>query len=113
MPVYDYLCEACGPFSETRPMAECEKPSECPHCGADALRAYLTAPYFAGMSSERRHAHATNERSANAPKTLSDMKKNHGAGCACCSSGKSSRMTRRGKDGSKSFPTSRPWMISH
>ena len=38
-------------------MAECEKPSECPHCGADAPRAYLTAPYFAGMSSELRVAH--------------------------------------------------------
>ena len=114
MPVYDYLCEACGPFSEMRPMAECEKPSECPHCGATAPRAYLTAPYYAGMSSELRVAHATNERSAHAPKTLSGMnpKKTHGAGCACCT-GKSSRMTRRGKDGSKSFPTSRPWMISH
>ncbi len=27
MPVYDYQCDDCGPFSEMRPMAECEKPS--------------------------------------------------------------------------------------
>ena len=112
MPVYDYQCDRCGPFSVMRPMAECEQPGKCPHCGRDATRAYLTAPYFAGMSSELRLAHATNERSANAPMTLSSMKKNHGAGCTCCS-GASSRMTRRSKDGSKSFPKSRPWMISH
>ena len=112
MPVYDYQCDTCGPFSEMRPMAECEKRSECPQCGNHAPRAYLTAPYYAGMSSELRLAHATNERSAHAPSTLSGLKNKHGAGCACCT-GKSSRMTRRGKNGSKSFPTSRPWMISH
>jgi putative FmdB family regulatory protein len=112
MPVYDYLCEDCGPFTDIRAMAECELPHGCPHCGGAAPRAYLTAPNFSGLSAARRSAYATNERSANTPKTLSSQKGSHGAGCACCS-GKSSRMTRRGKDGSKSFPTSRPWMISH
>ena len=112
MPVYDYLCDDCGSFTEMRPMAECELSFECPSCGQDAPRAYLTAPRLSGMSAERRLAHATNERSANAPGALSRMDKSHGAGCSCCS-GKSSRMTRRGKNGSKSFPTARPWMISH
>jgi putative FmdB family regulatory protein len=112
MPIYDYLCEDCGPFSEMRPMAESDRSCECPHCGLDSRRAWLTAPRIAGMSTELRLAHATNERSAHAPSTLSGMKKSHGAGCACCS-GKSSRLTRRGKSGSKSFPTARPWMISH
>jgi hypothetical protein len=64
------------------------------------------------MPAAKRLAHAANERSAHAPQTLTSLKASHGAGCACCS-GKLSRMTRRGKDGSKSFPTSRPWMISH
>ena len=112
MPTYEYLCPDCGPFTELRPMADCELPFNCPHCGEAAPRAYLTAPYMSGLSAERRLAHATNERSAHAPSTLSSMEKRHGAGCACCS-GKSSRMTRRGKDGAKSFPGSRPWMISH
>ena len=40
------------------------------------------------------------------------MKGKHGAGCACCS-GKSMRYDQEGQDGTKSFPTSRPWMISH
>jgi putative FmdB family regulatory protein len=112
MPVYDYLCAGCGPFTEMRPMAECDLPKDCPRCGEAAPRAFLTAPYCAAMPAERRLVHATNERSANAPSTLSQMKQRHGAGCACCS-GTSRRRTRRGRNGAKSFPAGRPWMISH
>ena len=112
MPVYEYLCEGCGPFTQMRPMAESELPSECPDCAATAQRVILTAPYCSSLSAESRTAHAKNEGSANAPRSLSSLKQEHGAGCACCSS-RSSRFTRRGKGGSKSFPTSRPWMISH
>jgi putative FmdB family regulatory protein len=112
MPVYDYLCRRCGPFTEMRPMAECDAPNDCPRCGSETQRAFLTAPYVAAMSAERRLAHATNERSAHAPGTLASMKITHGAGCSCCS-GKSMRKSKRGKNGAKSFPGSRPWMISH
>jgi putative FmdB family regulatory protein len=112
MPVYDYLCERCGPFTEMRPMADCHASNDCPRCGREAPRAFLTAPYCAAMPAERRLAHATNERSAHAPSTLSQTKASHGAGCRCCS-GKSMRATKRGKNGAKSFPGTRPWMISH
>ena len=116
MPVYDYLCTRCGPFTEMRPMAESDRPHECPECGKDAPRAFLTAPYFATMSSERRLAHATNERSASAPLTLSGRNA-HGGGCSCCS-GKSLRYDKGARAGSgrgaaKGFPAKRPWMISH
>jgi len=113
MPVYDYQCDACGPFVETRPMAECEEPCPCPGCGAAAARAYLTAPRLGTMSSERRAAFATNERSTNAPRLSSSSDNAHGATCACCNT-RASRFTKYGKSGSaKGFPTKRPWMISH
>ena len=35
MPVYDYLCARCGPFTEMRPMAECDLPHKCPECGEE------------------------------------------------------------------------------
>jgi putative FmdB family regulatory protein len=113
MPVYDYLCNRCGPFTDMRPMAECDLPHKCPQCRKKAPRAFLTAPYFATMSGERRLAHATNERSASAPKALSS----HGGGCNCCS-GASMRYKKNGRsggaeNGAKSFPSKRPWMISH
>ena len=117
MPVYDYLCDRCGSFTEMRPMSDSALPHECPGCGKDAPRAFLTAPYFAAMSAERRLAHATNERSASSPKVLSGLNGSHGGGCGCCS-GKSLRYKKgaqggASRGGAKSFPARRPWMISH
>jgi putative FmdB family regulatory protein len=112
MPVYEYRCNACGPFTQMRPMAEYEQPALCPVCGAAAERVILTAPHLSTLSTQSRRAYAANERSANAPRTSSSLKGSHGAGCGCCS-GRSFRSVRRGKGGTKSFPASRPWMISH
>ena len=67
MPVYDYLCGECGPFTALRPMSEFQAPQPCAACGTPARRAILTAPAFAAMDGGQRRAHATNERSANAP----------------------------------------------
>jgi putative FmdB family regulatory protein len=113
MPVYDYLCAECGAFTDMRPMADADLPHECPACGKDAPRAFLTAPYLAGMSTERRLAHATNERSASSPQVSSRVNRIHGSGCSCCSgkplrAGKSTTGTR-----TKGFPARRPWMLSH
>ncbi|CAN5232487.1 zinc ribbon domain-containing protein [soil metagenome] len=115
MPIYEYLCNDCGPFTDMRPMAECDEPQDCPQCAMEAPRVILTAPYFAGMAAETRKAHATNERSRHAPMTLDQYKNTkHGAGCSCCStSKKKSRLMAQDRNGSKSFPTARPWMISH
>jgi putative FmdB family regulatory protein len=109
--MYEYLCEECGPFAEVRPMAEYDRPLDCPHCGSTAPRVILTAPNFSGLSGERRLAHAVNERSAHSPTHSADRKKAHGAGCGCCSGKKST--AKKGKNGAKSFPSKRPWMISH
>lgn len=111
MPVYDYLCDGCGPFTVMRPMAECDEPHDCPDCGGTAPRAFLTAPYFASMDAGRRQAFATNERSANAPRSTS--KSEHSSGCGCCSGTSSMRYSKKDKSGAKSFPSKRPWMISH
>jgi putative FmdB family regulatory protein len=113
MPVYEYLCDECGPFKDMRPMAECDDPQICPSCESSSPRVILTAPNFLCMSSDRRKAIATNERSANAPKTLDQYKASHGPGCGCCSGTKPKRAVNKTRSGAKSFPTARPWMISH
>ena len=106
MPVYDYMCEDCGPFTALRPMAEYREPCDCPDCGLSVERAMLTAPRLALMSSGSRRAREVNERSAHAPRRSSA----HGAGCACCSGAKATTATA---GAAKSFPSARPWMISH
>jgi hypothetical protein len=95
-----------------RPMSECDEPQDCPQCAGLSPRAILTAPNFFCMPSDKRKAYATNERSANAPKTLDQYKASHGPSCGCCS-GKKSRLVTKTKSGAKGFPTARPWMISH
>ena len=112
MPVYEYLCNECGPFKDMRPMSECDDPQACPRCETSAPRVILTAPNFFRMPSDKRKAIAVNEGSAHAPKTLAEYKASHGPGCGCCST-KPSRLVRKTKSGAKSFPTARPWMISH
>ena len=115
MPVYEYLCNDCGPFTDMRPMAEYDEPQNCPRCELESPRVILTAPRFSCIPASQRKAHATNERSAHAPKTLDQYKASHGPGCGCCSGGKGrpSRLMAKSKSGAKGFPTARPWMISH
>jgi hypothetical protein len=54
------------------------------------------------------------ERSAHAPKKLDQYKASHGPGCGGCSGkNKPGRLMTKTRSGAKSFPTARPWMISH
>ncbi len=54
MPVYEYLNE-CGPFTDMRPMAECDAPLACPRCGSSSPRVILTAPNFFRQAQGARH----------------------------------------------------------
>ncbi|SNR83569.1 FmdB family zinc ribbon protein [Puniceibacterium sediminis] len=110
MPFYDYWCDDCGPFTAYASLKDYAEPCGCPDCASVAPRVLINAPRLAGMSSERRKAFETNEQSADSPKRTST----HGPGCGCCSGGsKVGSKTLVRPDGSKSFPTKRPWMISH
>lgn len=111
MPVYDFDCATCGPFAVMRRIAERDKPCRCPHCGGDGSRV-LGAPSLALMAHARRHAHATNERAANAPRQSGDGPTlSHRPGCGCCTGGGATLAgaTPRGLR----RPEGRPWMISH
>jgi putative FmdB family regulatory protein len=116
MPVYDYLCGRCGPFTEMRPMAEADLAQACPTCRKAEPRAFLRAPYCATIPANVKFAHATNERSAADPKTRSALQRAHGSGCRCCSGVQGSSVARKPiGDGTaaKGFRARRPWMLSH
>jgi len=68
MSTYNYGCERCGLFTETRPMAEFAVPQPCPNCGGLAPRA-LTSPAIGGGAREASFA---------APGGA------HPGGCRCC-----------------------------
>jgi putative FmdB family regulatory protein len=107
MPLYDYLCTDCGPFTEMVPMDAYASPHECPSCKQTSPRAILSFPNFNGMDGNKRAAHAVNEKSAHAPQTSARSGK-HPQGCGCC------KVSSRIKPAAmKAFPGTRPWMISH
>lgn len=112
MPVYEYLCDGCGSdFTALRPMSQSSQPHPCPDCGGEAQRALLSAPAYAGMPAADRKAHAINERARHEPRSSAQLGHKHGPGCGCGSG--VSKATAVAPDGKKSFPTKRPWMISH
>jgi putative FmdB family regulatory protein len=115
MPVYEYLCERCGPFTDMRPMAECDAPQDCPRCEVESPRVILTAPNFFCMPSDKRKAHATNERSANAPKTMAEYKASHRPDCGCCSTKIRDTMASRPgeRDVLRSLFSHPAWWLSH
>lgn len=110
MPFYDYECADCGSFSALHPMVRAAEPAACPSCGAASGRVILSAPFVAGMDSRRRNAMATNERSRHEPARSSGQ---HPAGCGCCGSKSKSGKAVHTASGAKTFPSARPWMISH
>ena len=56
MPIYEYQCEECGPFTRTRAMSMSAEPANCPGCNCAAARAFLTPPRVMGMDRARRSA---------------------------------------------------------
>lgn len=96
MPLYGYDCPGCGGFAASRPLAAFAEPAACPGCGAAAPRA-LARPVVPALAPALRAAHATNERSREAPRR-------HAPGCGCCGTRKADTPRRSG---------ARPWMLSH
>ncbi len=110
MPIYDYHCAHCGPFSALRAIARRDEPGTCPACGTDAGRVLVATPALPLLADEVRTAHATNERSRHEPRASRGHR--HGPGCGC--SGKvAAAPAGTTAPALKGFASKRPWMISH
>lgn len=107
MPVYDYLCASCGPFSGRRPMAEAGLPLACPDCAAPAPR-MVTAPQLNLMSATRRGIDSRNEKSAHAPEVVHKPKHHESGHC-----GHGAGHAHGAHSHAAAHPPSRPWMIGH
>ena len=113
MPTYDYRCDDCGGFDARRGVSERNLPADCPDCGAPSPRVLSAAPRLALMADGTRRAIAVNERAAHEPQRSGDYARlKHPSGCGCCS-GARRGATVTAPNGTKAFPTKRPWMISH
>jgi putative FmdB family regulatory protein len=115
MPLYDYKCSEHGLFHELVAMEDHAMPQPCPTCKAASGRIIIIPPDLLAMPETDRKANQINERNQHEPikSTIESRDTKHGR---CCGAEKENK--RSGKaiflaDGSKIFPSMRPWMISH
>jgi putative FmdB family regulatory protein len=107
MPIYDYLCPACGPFEERRPMSESRASATCAICLSTAAR-MPAAPRLNLMASNNRIAESRNEKSAHEPGVVHRLAANdshaHGGHAHHWHAPAHSHATQ---------PSPRPWMLGH
>lgn len=86
MPLYEYACEACGPFEAWSTMDKAAAPCRCPDCDRTGSR-QIAAPMLAAMNGTLRNALERADRSSSEPAVVS---RNHLGNCGCrmCGSGK-------------------------
>ena len=107
MPIYDYLCAACGPFEARRPMSESAAHSPCMRCQSPAPRT-VSAPRLNLMSSMNRYAETRNEKSAHEPDVVHTLAPHgHGHGHA------HAPPTNRHRNKHAAHGPARPWMVGH
>ena len=112
MPLYEYRCNDCGPFTALRKMSEASKPAFCDNCGGISNR-LISVPNYALLGQSLRMAHERNEKSAHDPKVA----KRSSCGCAgshtCKTSTKVNPETGKAALQMQTKKTARPWMLSH
>lgn len=107
MPIYEYLCDKCGGFQSSQPVASAAAPQPCPDCGEPAPRA-LAAPHVRGSRAAIHYmAGARNERSANEPPVEHRLKGTTGHHHA------HGRHAHTSGGYAHAGATHRPWMIGH
>jgi putative FmdB family regulatory protein len=126
MPLYEYHCEECGPFSVLRKMSESSMAADCESCGGESERV-ISVPHFALLGKAQRIAYERNEKSTHEPLTL------RRSSCGCvgthtCKSTANGSTTNQSSTGEgrkhdtvqrgggfqmQTKRTARPWMIGH
>ncbi|MCV2403488.1 zinc ribbon domain-containing protein [Marinomonas sp. C2222] len=129
MPIYDFKCAEHGLFHELVAIDKAGEAVPCPECGIQCKPVILVAPSVLAMSPDSKKAIETNEEARHSPiiSTLDSraeadekqkfaMSKGH-RGCGCSEYRPEQSALKQQvvllPDGSKVFPSQRPWMISH
>ncbi|MDX1696080.1 MAG: zinc ribbon domain-containing protein [Ketobacteraceae bacterium] len=135
MPVYDYKCPDHGVFHELATLARSGDPCGCPKCGKPSPRVIMIPPEVLAMAPNRHKTLARNEKASHQPIISTGDSRAEAAekqaffqkkvaagqrhkGCGCNHEHKHDRSQLKQQvvylpDGSKVFPSQRPWMISH
>jgi putative FmdB family regulatory protein len=99
MPLYEYACPQCGPFTELLTLRAYTPTHACPECGGHAPRV-ISAPHLATLPRATRVALERNERAAHEPQ--------RGTKSAPAQNGHTCTPKCRHQKG-----VNRPWMLGH
>ncbi|MDO3381880.1 zinc ribbon domain-containing protein [Gilvimarinus algae] len=122
MPVYDYRCQTHGVFSDLATMSKSAEPAPCPVCAQLSARVIMMSSQLLDMAPANRQAHSRNEQARERPQFSTPESRaedkarrehRHGKGCGCGDKPIRQSHVIYTADGSKVFPSARPWMISH
>jgi len=131
MPLYDYKCPKHGLFHGLQAMEKSAEPCKCPQCGTLSARIIMISPEIIKMAPNQKKAMEKNEKALHEPifstedsraeaaeKVAFAKQKGHKHGSCGCSEHKPEYSALKQQviflpDGSKVFPSQRPWMISH
>lgn len=105
MPLYEFQCDNCGPFTELRRLSECDMPAECPVCGSSSSR-IISVPRLAIMEKNNRTAWERNEKSAHEPRRVNAADRHHHHDGGHKHEHHHHHTHKHGAGG-------RPWMIGH
>lgn len=143
MPLYDYKCKEHGFFHQLATMAESASPKPCPECQTLSARIIMIPPEILAMAPNQKKAAEANEKAMHEPtistvdtrmedadRKAFELRKS----CGCHHHSNNPQVNQKLKqlrdlvnpsqsslkqqalflaDGSKIFPSQRPWMISH
>lgn len=126
MPLYDYKCAEHGLFHELVTMENAAKPCKCPKCGSMSPRVIMippevlqNAPAMKAREKNEQAQHQPIISSVDSRQEAAERKAHahkHGKSCGCNHEANQSSLKQQViylPDGSKVFPSQRPWMISH
>ncbi len=131
MPVYDYKCAEHGIFHDLATMDKAAEPCKCPQCGKMSSRIIMIPPEVLAMAPDAKKSLEKNETAQHQPIISSvdsrqeaaerkayALKHGKGKSCGCSSHAEADTSSLKQQvvylpDGSKIFPSQRPWMISH
>jgi putative FmdB family regulatory protein len=108
MPLYEFNCAECGPFTELRRVSECDMPAACPICSIPAPR-MISVPRLAIMEKGDRTAWERNEKSAHEPRPV---KAGHRHDHAHEHNGGHQHKHSHSRN-HKYIQAGRPWMLGH
>ena len=103
MPSYGYVCDLCGEFEASRPVAQAAAPHPCPECGEPAPRALASPHVRTAWAGVRYIAESRNEKSAHEPMTEHRLRSATNAG----------HHHKHGGHAQGHARGHRPWMIGH